>query len=247
MQKNQISNTYDVTEYGNKTATTIVFFFCPFSVPSWQLALPGLPIWRLTKAGYRVVAYSYHLAIATSSPGYTLAAIQSLLSDADKRVDRYGQNIQIFCYGTSMGTVFATNLAARHSRIDKVVLNLCYSDITEHVLALPPLFLIQPKRLANYIAAGGGPTGLRHLFDQYSPLYLVDRLAGKEILLYLARNDRLHQYKHTLKLLQVLRETTGIKLEYSENAYLGHYFAALKNHLVGHRYMNFLDKQKRDF
>lgn len=240
MPKTPKTPSYRAREYGATSSHKVIFFFCPFSIPSWQLALPGLPIWYLARAGYHVIAYSYPLTIGTVSPQHTHATIRTVLADADNRINQLDTDTQISCYGTSMGTIFAARFASRHSRIRKVILNLCYSDIVDHMLALPPMFLFSARRLRDYIAAGGGPNGLHGLFDSYSPLYLVDQLADKQILLYLARNDRLHQYGHTQKLLQELRSNPAINLEYYENLYLGHYFAGFKNHLAAHRYMKFL-------
>jgi pimeloyl-ACP methyl ester carboxylesterase len=231
---------YHVKEYGNST-DKVVFLFCPFSVPSWQLALPGLPIWHLTRAGYRVIAYSYSLKIATVSPQQSCVNIEAIIADADRRIKQLGIEVQVYCYGTSMGTVLAANVAARHARIKKVVLNLCSADIVEHIASLPSMLLIPPRHLKQYIAAGDGLAGLNRIFDSYSPINIIDQLAGKQVLLYLARNDRLHQYRHTKQLLQEFR-AAGVELEYHESTHLGHYFAALKNHLNARQFMSFLAK-----
>ncbi len=203
------------------------------------MALPGLPIWRLVRAGYKVIAYSYKLSIATASPEITITNLNSILKNVDERIKKIDQNVGISCFGTSMGTVLAVAAAARHERIQKVILNLSYSQIATHIQNLPPMWFVPPYLLRKYIAKSGGPDGLHAIFDQYSPVSLASNLNGKSILLYRARKDRILRYADTTELAFALSRA-GARVTYYENASLGHYFGSLLNHLRFNRYMDFL-------
>jgi pimeloyl-ACP methyl ester carboxylesterase len=221
-------------------AGKLVLFFCPFGIPSWQLALPGMPIWRLRRAGYSVTAYSYPLAIATVSTQVTIDNMEAIMRDAAERIAATAEDVEISCFGTSMGTVLASNIAARHPRIRKVILNLSYAEIGDHILALPDMRTIPKKRLAAYIAAGGDADDLRTAFAPYSPIRLASKLHDKKILLYLSRKDRILQAVHTGPFRQALHDQ-GIDLQYHENSRGGHYASALVNYLRYRRYVAFLD------
>jgi pimeloyl-ACP methyl ester carboxylesterase len=229
---------YQVKEYGG-VSDKVVFLFCPFGVPSWQMALPGLPIRRLTHRGYKVFAYSYGLPIITITPAITIENMRAILDDADKRINRLGSNQTIYCFGTSMGTVLAANFASHHTRVSKLVLNLCYVNIADHILHLPFMWLITPRKVKQYVAAGGGTHGLHKIFDPYSPDHLLDRLKGRDILLYTSRNDRILQYKDTKDLRKSMNKA-NIHVSYSVSRWLGHYLTALANHLRAKKYLQFL-------
>lgn len=119
---------YTVKEYRTPDSKKVVLFFCPFGISSWQLTVPGLPIWRLRKQGYSVVAYSYKTIIATKSLKLTIDNMEAMIADAERRIAQLPEDVEIVCFGTSMGTLMASNIAARHSRIKKVILNLSYAD-----------------------------------------------------------------------------------------------------------------------
>ncbi len=240
MSKQSSLPVYKVKEFGGNNHKT-VFFYCPFGIPSWQLMLPGLPIWRLVKNGYRVVAYSYGNAVATRSLQMTIDNIQAMLVDSATKITKLDESVQISCFGISMGTVLAANVTARHPRIKKVVLNLSYSDTAEHIINLPPIPTISRKRLTVYIKAGGGNEDLRTAFQPYAPLNLVNQLKNKRVLLYLSKTDRILQFQHTRQLRDAL-QANGTDLRYYENKHGGHFFAALYNNLHSKRYLGFLEQ-----
>lgn len=231
---------YKVKQYGNPKAKT-VFFFCPFGIPSWSLNLPGLPIRYLLRDGYFVVSYSYETAVATRSPQVTIDNIQAIQADVEKKINTLDDNVEVSCFGISMGTVLAANIAAANTRIKKVVLNLSYGDISEHIINLPPTRTISRKRLKAYIEAAGDEKTLAREFQPYSPLSLVSELKNKKILLYLSRRDQILQLTHTVKLRNAL-EAAGVQLQYFENVRGGHSIAIIYNCLRAKRYRDFLNK-----
>ncbi len=230
---------FRVKVYG-RGAGPVVFFFCPFNIPSWQAALPGLPVWRLVRAGYRVVVYDYDATIATVSAQVTLGRFEAILGDAASRLRAYNVDgvREFYAFGTSMGTNFAINLAARHLEVTKVVLNLSYSNVADHIIAMPALKLVPRSVWDRYLEASGGEVGMHRNFDAYAPLNLASQMTGKQVLLYLARRDRLLQYRHTRQLLERLR-SSDCELTYYENPRASHYWAALRNGLGGRQYLQF--------
>lgn len=238
-----LSVVYKVREYTAGQATKLVFFFCPFSVPSRLLTLPGMPIWHLRRAGYSVVAYSYGRDIATKSVEITLSNFIAIGKDVDRRIRKLDESVEIIAFGTSMGTVPAVNAAAKHGRIKKVILNLSYANISDHIVALPDMRTIPQKILSAYIASAGDEAGLRAALDPYSPLNLAGELHGKKVLLYSSRDDPILKDVHTVRFREALKEHE-IELEHYENIRGGHFFAALYNYLRYTRYMRFLKSDK---
>jgi predicted esterase len=232
---------FSVHDYDQSGAQKVVFFFCPFGIPNWSLALPGLPIWRLRRRGYRVISYSYKTDIATKSVKLTIDNLRAIIDDAASRMADIPPSSEIVCFGTSMGTVLASNVAARNSRIKKVILNLSYADISDHIVNLPAMRTIWPKRLKEYLETTESEATLRTAFDPYSPLTLVDLLKDKRLLIYASRDDRLLQLIHTRKLHDAL-EKAGTDVKMYQNPRGGHYFAALINYLRFTRWLRFLEQ-----
>lgn len=241
MPASDSSLVFAVHEYGRQDADKVVLFFCPFGISSWQLALPGMPIRHLRKAGYTVISYSYRTVIATKSLKLTIDNIEAMVANADQRIDALDPEAEIICFGTSMGTLMAANVAARHKRIKKVILNLSYADISDHIIALPSIRAISSKQLKAYLATAGSEEDLRAAFDPYSPLTLVEQFRGKKLLVYASRNDRILKLVHTTKFHVSLRKA-GVDLCLYQNNRGGHYFAALVNYLRYHRWMGFLQE-----
>lgn len=240
IDKNSTRKAYYVKEFGPHS-DKIIFFFCPFGVSIWSFNLPGMPIWRLRRSGYNVVAYSYDVSIATKSVKFTIDSIELILSDADSRLRAFKRGANISCFGSSMGSLIAFNFAARHANVKKVVLNLSYSDIIDHLLAFPETRTFTKELTNSYLASAGSRSRLKEEFSPYSPINLVDKFRSKKVLLYLCRNDRLLKFQHTSNIRRALKNS-GIETEYSENKVGGHTFAVILNSLLYRRYLQFLNR-----
>lgn len=230
---------YRVDTFGDPDAANVAFVFCPFGVPNWQMALPGLPIWHLRRKGYYVISYSYALTIITVSAELTMANFEAIMADAKARLSQVSPHARVITFGSSMGTVLAMNFAAASPRVHKLILNLCYFNIAEHILNLSPMPKLSSAQLQAYVRTAGGPAGLHRIFDSYSPDHLTSAMKGRDVLLFLSRNDRILKFRHTAKLRGRL-ESAGARVTYYESGGLGHYFAALTNHVKAARYMGFL-------
>jgi pimeloyl-ACP methyl ester carboxylesterase len=231
---------YTVKEYGDPHSNKVVFFFCPLAISSQQLSRPGMPIWRLARRGYRVITYDYPSAISTTSVAHTLANMEAILTDANDRLAQISASAEVSSFGSSMGTVLAVNLAVQHPRIKKVILNLSYADISEHILHLPNLPTVPTKKLQKYLEEAGGEEALRAAFDPYSPLKLVHTLAHKKVLLYASKNDHILKPMHTVAFRKALIDA-GVDLEYHETNGLRHVPALMLNYMQYKRWMRFLE------
>jgi dipeptidyl aminopeptidase/acylaminoacyl peptidase len=138
-----------------------------------------------------------------------------------------------------MGTNMAAYVAAHEPAVDKVILNLCYSDIAEHVLHAPKKVFFRDVGAENYIAGAGGPEKMRQIFEGLSPIHQVEKLKGKSILLFQAKNDRLLFYEVT-KPLRAKLMAHNVDLEYYENPRANHHFAGLTNGIRSRVYLGFL-------
>ncbi len=225
----------------NPASKRVIFFFCPFGIPRWQLMLPGLPLWKLKREGFQLVVYDYSLEIANTSPQRSVEYLEAILADVAQRVETYeAQGVSdMAAFGISLGTGLAISAAARHTTIEKLVLNLSYGSIAHHVLNVPFMLLVPPGRAARYVAAGGGPEGVIATFAPYEPLRLIPQLRHARILLFTARHDRLFTYPEVQKFRRGL-QSAGIEVEYHENKYLGHLLGSLYNHFKHGIYVPFL-------
>lgn len=233
---------YRVKVYG-RASDRVVFFFCPFATRRWQFLLPFLPINRMLKAGYQIVCYDFSTTMIAKTPQQDIEIIESVFKDVRKRVGDYKtKNITNFsCFGVSMGSLFAGYCTSRIDEINKLILNVPYGDIYEHIRSFQGMILLPKSRVRKFIQAAGGESELEELIRQYSPISYVSKLKNKRILLYLALKDSLLQYKVTIKLKKAL-EAQNTDLTYIEGQKFKHYFTATVNHLKGKIYMDFLNK-----
>lgn len=233
---------YRVKVYG-RSNTKVLFLFCPFGIRRWQLRVPFLPIERLIKNGYQVVCYDFNTQKVTSDPQHSVAIFDQVFSDFSTRMQQYkDQGISEFsCFGTSMGTLFASYCAANNPDISHVVLNLAYGDFTDHILALPKMQFLPKDRISNFIHNAGGEKQLRTLVQKYSPLNNAQKLGSKKVLLYLSTQDSVMPHALSLKLKEAL-EKSGTNLTYVENTKHDHYQSAFRNHLKSSVFLDFLAK-----
>ena len=241
MPAQDVELVYKVKEYTVPDSKKLVFFFCPFAIRAWLLALPGFPIWHLNRQGYSVVAYSYPTAIAVKSVEVTLANLRAIIEDSRRRIAQINPSVEISCFGASMGTVLAANVAAEHSRIRKVILNLPYADISDHIIALPGIRTIPSRRLKAYLSTVDNEQHLKAAFDPYSPITLIQEFKGKKLLVYSSRDDHILQFIHTAKFHEALRRA-DVDIEYHQNNRGRHFLAALVNYMHYRRWLRFLER-----
>jgi pimeloyl-ACP methyl ester carboxylesterase len=234
---------YRVKTYG-KNSDKVVFLYCPFGIRRWQLRLPFLPIERLIKHGYQVVVFDFNVRRVTSSAQEVFAILDAVKADTEKRISvlkRHGvTNISVF--GTSMGTQFAMYVAASLPEIRKVVLNLAYGDLYEQMLAFPEMRFLSKERIENFMKSAGSSNDLQARARQYSSVVLAPKFKGRDVLLYLAREDKVLPYSISRKFKSAL-EKHRAHVTYLENNADSHYRAALRNHLNSKEYLAFLDKK----
>jgi len=230
---------YRVKIYGKPTKG-VVLFFCPFGVRRWQFLLPHLPISSLVNAGFEVICYDFNTFKVTTSPSESRRILHDVLQDVQHKVDdskNHGiGNISVF--GASLGSLFAAYCAANITDVNKVILNLTYGDIVDHILDMPGMLFLPKRRLNNYVALGGGEEKLRKFFAGYSPLDNISALRKKKILLYLSKKDKVLQYTNSVRLKKALEVSAN--LQYIENRTFGHYWAATYNHFNRKVYIEFL-------
>lgn len=234
--------TYRVKVYG-KPSERVVFFFCPFGARRWQFLLPWLPVKRLMRAGFQVVCYDFNTAIGRKGPAHALEVVKAVEQDVERRVTGFRKRgvTHLSCFGVSMGTLFAAYSAAHNPSIKKVVLNLSYSDIADHILNFPGMVFLPKRSVKKWIRAAGGVKEIKDVTAPYSPLTYVDKLSKKRVLLYLSRKDRVLRYPSTSQLKYAL-EQLNTDLTYIENPRHGHYITASINNIKSSVYIPFLSK-----
>lgn len=232
-----------VKAYGGPSQN-VVFFFCPFGVRRWRLALPGLPIWRLRRAGFEVVCYDFARSVGAQGAEFSVRCNEQIGKDVRRRVrDLQKRSATSFAaFGISMGSAMAAHAAAKNPQISKLVLCAAYGDITEHILANAKRKRMVGVLARYYMNRSGGEAKMRALLDKLSPLCLVEDLRSKEVFLCLGRRDHLLHYRHSKRLYKALH-ALNTSLTYYEIPRGNHYFVGLYASLRAGRYLDFLKKQ----
>lgn len=234
---------FRVKVYG-KQNNRVVFLYCPFGIRRWQLRTPFFPIERLVKAGFQVVAYDFNTRAVTLSPQKSLATMDAVLADAQKRVKNYkATGITNFsAFGTSMGTQYATYCSANIPEIKKIVLNLAYGDLYEHITNFPRMHFLPQSRIEKFMSAAGTKQQLKELARPYSSLTNAKAFKGREVLMYLNRDDEVMPFHISNEFKKAL-EKHDANVTYIETGGKSHYRAAVTNHITSKIYLDFLNQE----
>lgn len=225
---------FRVKEFGPRS-DRIIFFFTILNTSTW---LYWWPIKKLTDQGYRVIAYDYSgkLVLNGDVPKF-LHVSDAIQQDVSTRIVQYKQQgaRSFYAFGSSMGTIFAITCAARIKDISKVVINLTYGSLAENVWSWWYLTLSKRKLIRQGITM----ERLEGLLKPISPTQNAGKLAGKEVLLYLSRRDRVLPNSQSGKFKAAL-DAAHVKYHYHENKYLGHVASIVMNLWRWRTYVDFL-------
>lgn len=139
--------------------------------------------------------------------------------------------------------MIALMVADRSPDISKVILNLTSSHPAEAVWTwdkINPGFKQDLQR--QHITLNE----LRRLWDPIAPTNNIGHLKGKQILIYLAKHDRLAPYDRGIELVNKV-EQAGYNFRLVINQHGGHILAGFYNLVNANTYLSFLrNKEKHD-
>jgi hypothetical protein len=225
---------YRVKEFG-PNSTKIVFFFTILNTRLW---LYWWPIRKLTKNGFKVIAYDYSGRLVLNGDVQKFLDVShAIQSDVASRIRVYKVSgaTDFYAFGSSMGTIFTIMCAANIREISKVVINLTYGSLAEHVWSWR--YLRRSKRML--MREGITMERLEEMVTLISPIPNAAKLKGKEVLLYLARRDKVLPSSQSSKFKAAL-DKANVSYQYHESRWLGHVASIIANLWRWRIYTDFL-------
>lgn len=213
----------------------VVFLFAGMGTRTW---LYTLPIRRLVRHGYKVVAYDFHPAVVRKGDADNFL---QLAEDVSRSVRQHIEQFQkqgdsyFAAFGVSMGTLMAIKVAGENAAIKKVIINLTYGSVAENVWTWK--FVERTKRTS--IAQGHTMASLDRKLAPVSPIPNAPKLKDKDVLLYLSSKDKILLFAQGRQFKDAL-DMHGVAHMYVQNDKHGHIIGGwqhMKNHRV---WMDFL-------
>lgn len=213
----------------------VVFFYV-----GWRGTLRHyrFPIQRLVAAGFRVLAYEYDTEAMSPDIELTKAYVNRICQDSLEQIAAcQRRGLKPFAtFGTSYGTLIAPRVAKDSPAIKKVILNTTGTWLGDTVWTWDHAV---PGFKEAIVAQGISQPELHDAWREISIMYEVEKLRGKEVLLFASQRDELIPYSQTLELAKILRAQGSLKTFYS-STYLTHAGVIIKNLLLWRRYVRFL-------
>jgi len=229
-------DTFNVREFGVSN-NRVVFFFAGMGT---RVGLYKKPINRMVEAGFHVIAFDFEARLVRSGePDLWLDVGQKVSDTVKQQIKKLStEGVKGFsCFGVSMGTLMAIKCAADNSEIKKIIINLTYGSVADNVWtwrAIKPA-KTRAKQLGYTLKE------LDKKLAPISPIPNASKLKGKEVLIYLARRDKVLLYTQSVQFKDAL-DRAGVEYEYIENKYFGHIISGIINFKKHTVWLEFLEK-----
>lgn len=211
-----------------------IYIFCGFGATIASY-LPA--IIRLQKNGFSVVVLRFR---TKAMLGLTVDSLPKSIEDVCGVVALYekqrASSAPAIVIGNSMGSVFAWHVAKQIPTIRKVVINTGYALISKHIFE-DKIGLHWRKKLQQ---DGIDQAMFHKLISDSEPIANFDKLRGREVLLFMNRDDNVISFEHA-ELFKAALEAHEIHFTYIENSKSRHGTAIIKN-LLGTPLLSFIKR-----
>ncbi len=216
----------------------VIFILNGWKGKAWQI----LPVARLLKLkGYNCVVYSYDNSILSPDIKLTRQNIIEVKNDVVRQVKllhKQGKT-KFIIIGNSLGSIIGVLAANESQLISKLILNSIGADIAETIWTWDSVNDNFKKRLLRK-----QPVTLKELkreWEMISPIYHLDKLKNKQILVYLSKKDEIIPYKQGMKIVNEFKKRK-YDVVLKTNINLNHYISCGLNYhnIIG--YLSFLKK-----
>jgi len=218
----------------SRTNAGRIYIFCGLGSP---LAYYLPAITRFRKHGFSVVIFKFKtraiLDLSIVNFSEVIKEVVTTVSALEKANESAKTVVAI---GNSMGSVFAWHVAAKVPSITKVVANTGYALISKHIFE-DRIGLHWRKKL---IADGLDEHEFHKQILDSEPTSVMPRVHGKQILIFLNKDDNVISFSNSILYKKVLDEH-NIPFEYVENSKIRHGTAIMKN-LLSKRLLEFIEQ-----
>ena len=194
---------------------------------------------RKLKKDYTVVLYKIPNKIISENADETAKNFETAKKDVIKIANSLGKKgyRDFSILGVSLTCSLALMVANADKRYRKIVLSLVGDDFAECFWNSKNMVIARIKRKM----AGNGLTLhlLKKSWKNIAPTNNIKNLQGRNILLFLSKNDQLVKYEHGLRFINAIKKK---KINYKAEIddVFGHYIAGLKRLLFPNKIINFL-------
>lgn len=192
----------------------------------------------LAHSGFCCQVYTYEDGVFSPDAQRTLVSLYTVRDKVLEEIGRlkYQGHRDFSVFGYSLGSPLALMVANNTSDISRIILNTIGSDAAEVTWAWDN---VEPDFKQALVGQGLTLERLKELWRPLSPVNNVDRLCGRDILVYLSQCDRLVPYDFGRELVLRLEEV-GCHYQVITNSYLGHGLGGFYNLLKAPTYLPFL-------
>jgi esterase/lipase len=228
---------FETKEYGKKNKK-VIFLLAGWYMRMWTL-WPAAKI--LEKSGYYCICYAYDNAIFSPDVPKTVENIHLIKNDILHRIIQLKNKgyTEFSMAAGSLGTVIALLVANESKDVTKIILNTTGADTAENVWISD---MTKETFKKEVVKQGYTLKKLQKAWKTIIPLYNIDNLKDKKLLIYLSEKDTIIPYQLGLKLIH---EFENRKYDYKLiiNTKLGHLHAALYNSFNAKVYLKFLSNK----
>jgi len=206
---------------------------------TYTQSIMWLPSKILARHGYYCITYTYPVETFSTDFKKTVNDLteikNEILHDIEQLKKAGYESFSVF--GTSLGTVLATLVANESSEITKVILNTTGADTAISVWSWDNVVPGFKKALLEQNLT---LEKLTHYWRPISPRFHMDKLQGKKLLIYLAKNDQIIPYSQGEALIQKCKEY-NYNYQVIINNYFNHGLTGIYNLLNLRSYLKFLE------
>lgn len=188
--------------------------------------------------GFQCITYTYDDKILTTNIRNTVAYTTYVANSVLKKIIRFKKEgyKDFSLFGTSLGTIMAVLAASQTRDVSRVILNTTGADIAEVIWKSK---ISMPEFKTNVIKRMITLKTLKKVLHPISPIYRLNGLKGKKILVYLSAKDEIFSLSQGNALINGLK-SKKIPHRVFVDRTSGHFITATKNLLRAEQYIRFL-------
>lgn len=198
----------------------------------------------LELSGYRTIIYTYDKNIIVPDINDTIDHLMQVKESVLQQIHLLQKEgiTDFSVFGTSLGTIIAFLIANEAPAITKLIINLSGADVADIIWSWDTVHFFKKFRTfkATLQENGVALPQLKTAWKVLSPIYNIENIQNKKILLYACMKDELIPYQQQVVLIEELKKRK-YDLKITTNSFMPHALTAAFNLLNTKRYIDFLN------